>query len=294
MTNPNDIQLAVTFNTSGIQDMTRFVKSHLMPYRAAASYAAKIIANPENYTFSFSGEPIWKHSIEIFDDGCYRVATGPDLSWDKIIEHTDIYPPVQYVLAAMHNAKKEVIALANSEMTPSEIESELRLKSGVVRKYVHDHREQLEADGHIRYADQRTIMVKRGLALNLWGKQGEKQAMDTLASNMLKNWSEAQPRIWSQIEALDFGSELVIKTSFANYFSTSTLTFGEYRAVIEKVIPHSGPDTHYRILTWSHSHQFRDVDLIIQKRDDRVVLEYDARIHLLGIKLQALAAFGIQ
>lgn len=291
-------QLAIIVYTPDIHDIDRFIDKRLMHFKAAASYAAKIVTDPMNYKFTGRGKPMWKHNIEVMDSSHYLVAkmrTFGDVQYDTVIEHSDIYPAVQYVMAAIRNAAAEVTALANQEMTPTEIETELNLTPGVVRKYIHDHRTVLEADRIIRHADKRTVLMRRGFALSRWGRQGENLAVDTPEFQaLMKNWEEGQQSLWVQIEALDFGDEPRTKTQYADYYRTKTVQLGDFGAAIEKVVTHENSEApYYRVETWNLDSRVRNHDMVIQNLKGRIAIDYDARVSLLGRKLKALAAFGI-
>jgi len=298
-TQTQGIQLAIISDAPDGYGIDRLIDKRLIPFKAAASYAVKVVTDPANYKFTGHGKPMWKHSIEIIDASHYQVAKMQlfgETQWDTVIEHTSIYPAVQYVLASIRNAVSEVTALANQEMAPTEIENELGLNPGVVRKYIHDHREKLEADRIIRHADKRTVLMRRGFVLARWGRQGEKRVEDVPEfTRLMSNLSEMKPHVWEQLEALDFGEEPRTKTAFADYYRTKSIRLDAFGAAIEKVVPRSEKEAaYYRVETWNIDSPVREHDLTIHKVKDRIAADYDVRMYLLGRKLKALVSYGVR
>ena len=180
-TKANNTQLAVVtreYNVYRPDSWHRHHKARLMHFKAAASYAVKIIEDPTKIKYDAWGNPYWRevsddfHGIGIYDDCKYEVAL---FRWDKSVYFEEIrgipelYSAVMYVLTAMNNAREKVLADSRRQMTPAEIEKEFRLSRGTVRKYIFDHRQQLESAKVIRQADKRTLLCKRGWAFNRWG-----------------------------------------------------------------------------------------------------------------------------
>lgn len=113
MNTDKNIRMAVLFgdNTKhGVIDT--IINQRLRDYHVTASYAVSIIQNPANYEVA-NGQVSWKHSIEIVDDTHCPVAWHSAITntarWDTVIEGTNIYPAVRYILQAVSNAKNEVI-----------------------------------------------------------------------------------------------------------------------------------------------------------------------------------------
>lgn len=144
-----------------------------MHYKAMAAYLAAIVSNPDSYRYSGSGKPYWNQLIET--DVCGMRGDGSLWTYHELIVGTDMYPAAQYVVAAMRNARDAIVNDAQRWMTPAEVESELGLSSGTVRQYIFQKRAFMEEKGYIREADKRTVLILRGVALNRWGKRGEKQ-----------------------------------------------------------------------------------------------------------------------
>ena len=147
----------------------------LMHFKAAATYAAKIIRDVQNVSYDGYGNPRWSKQgfhLSLHDETGYEVATfgWRGISYDTVIEgDAAMWAAVQYVIAAMRNAKRDVLEDARREMTPSEIEKEFGLARGTVRKYINEHKELVKI-GVVRKADARTWLVKRGWVLYRWGK----------------------------------------------------------------------------------------------------------------------------
>jgi len=176
----NNTKLAIMTDDFDVYHESRWYnqfKNRLMHFKAAASYATKVIEDPANYTFNAWAKPMWTNKvagIRIHDNVKVEVATfsWDSFQYDTVIEGLgELYAAVMYVFAAMREARANVIAIGQQEMTPAEIEKEFGLKRGVVRKYIFDNRETLERTGVIRQADARTILCKRGWAICRWGNK---------------------------------------------------------------------------------------------------------------------------
>jgi cation transport regulator ChaC len=175
-TKTNNEQLAIVTAEYNPYDHRNFdyqVK-RLMHYKAAASYAVKVIEDPKNYWFTAWGSPMWNTRIGIYDDTKTEIAgfgNSTSKYWDAIESISSLYAAVMYVFAAMREARQRVIAIGLQEMTPAEIEKEFGLSRGTVRKYIFDNRQALHEVGVIRQADKRTILCKRGWAICRWGNK---------------------------------------------------------------------------------------------------------------------------
>lgn len=143
-----------------------------MHFKAAANYAAKVAENRANYRYQASGVK-WDVDITVCAGTATLVtvsATG-NVEYDLMVENDksdSVYAEIMYIVQSLENAIAGVNAEWGSEATPTEIETLLGLKPGVVRKYIYDHREQLTKLGHVRYADKRTLLVKKGWAYGVW------------------------------------------------------------------------------------------------------------------------------
>lgn len=147
-----------------------------MSFKEAAAYAATAITNPGNISWCSDALPRWfdirlavretktgASWVELHHDG--EIVYFPDYVFGE-----DGYSITMYLVVAMQNAVNEIRQESRREMTPSEIETELGLSRGVVRKYIHGHKVRLLEVGVIRRADGRTWLCKRGWALHVWGK----------------------------------------------------------------------------------------------------------------------------
>ena len=163
-----DVNLAVLTNKriDAFLHVDAQIERGLHHYKAAAGYATKLIEDPNNYYLTSEGVPAWKDGISIFDDHHIMVADGK--GYDTIIDGTKVYPAVMYVLAAINNTRNAVRELANEWMTMAEAEFEYDLTPGIIRQYVSRHRERMLAAGHIKQADGRTVLIKRGIVINRW------------------------------------------------------------------------------------------------------------------------------
>lgn len=282
----NPIDLAVfTSDELGGRDQAGYLRRQLRHFKAAAAKAARIYADPQNFYYASTGEPVWKKTAIVLDETMHVVAE--DEGYNSAILGTPAYPVVMYVLAAGRNAKDSVREAARQEMTPTRIENELGLKPGVVRKYIHDNREKLEDLRVVRYADERTLLMKRGAALNIWGRSGERRAKDMLIFDIMQ--SENHDAIWRQVEALQYGDEKSYSDNQIIYASTPVRSAGDYSVKIERVS--SWGQVSYRVATWRSGHNVRDEDLEIRRSNGQVSLHYTG--FNIGVKVLALNAFGV-
>lgn len=262
-----------------------------MQFKAAANYAAQIVRNPANYVFTALGVK-FDASITIWL-GNYAVAQMDifgKVSYDEVIIGGDEYPAVMYILQAIKNAREEVRAIYNQEMTPTEVESELNLNFGVVRKYIHDNRENLLADRHIRYADRRTVLIKRGVALSRWGHSGERRWQDSSACGLLVN-GQITEKVWGKIVGLDFGNAPAIETKHGRYFRTRTIVTGQFSGYVERVESPTD-DAFYRVYSIEDGAYYRDADLEIRQVDDQYRV-YSVSPPIWAIKLRILQVLGV-
>lgn len=174
-TTDNDVRFAVEtriFDGAWPKKMKNGYAARTMPYKACAAYAATVIRNPENYRYNFDGSVRWVvENLEILNSKMPIIdlgGVGGGVRYYPDYLYPEIYGPAMYIVTAMQNAVSEIKAEAAREMTTAEIEAEFGLKRGVVRKYIHDHIENLIEIGAIRKADKRTWLCKRGWAKNVW------------------------------------------------------------------------------------------------------------------------------
>lgn len=265
-----------------------------MYFKFAASYATKIVLNSMNFTFTALG-PKWEDGITIWL-GNYAVArmnVFGKVSYDEVIVGGTEYPEVMYILQAIKNARAEVQSVYDQEMTPTEVETELSLKPGVVRKYIHDNRESLLADRNIRYADRRTILIKRGIAMSRWGHSGEKHWTESTAGSLVVNGT-ISGNTWQQIVNLDFGDTPAMETKAGRYFRTRTVRIGKYSGYVERV--ESDSDMHYtfyRVYSIEDGAFYADADLEVRQVNDQYAVYYHPIGFRLAIKLRILETLGV-
>jgi hypothetical protein len=144
-----------------------------MHYKACAAYCTKAMSDPNNIRYYGDGTPHWTiEKLAVLDHGLELIwldTHGGKVFYDREV----LYGPtevgsVMYIVTAMMNAIHDVKSEANREMTPTEIAKEFGLGASTVRKYIHDHEDDLVALGVIRKADKRTWLCKRGWAINVW------------------------------------------------------------------------------------------------------------------------------
>jgi hypothetical protein len=267
--------------------------SQAMHFKAAASYAAQIVRDSANYTFTQMVGPKWEYGITIWLR-TYPVAkmnSFGKVSYDEVICGGDEYPAVMYILQAIKNARAEVQSIYNQEMTPTEVESELSLKPGVVRKYIHDHRESLLADRYIRYADRRTILIKRGIAMSRWGHSGEKHWQESTACGLMANGT-IDDSVWQQIVNLHYDDTPSVETKFGRYFRTRTVLIGDFSGYVERV-ESEGHDTYYRVYSAKNNAYFADADMEVRRINDRYAVNYRPLNYRRAIKLRILEELGV-
>lgn len=185
--NSSEVKLAIISDIPYTENTERYIGRQLAPYKLAASIAAKYYRNPDNYEYTFAGKPYWPREISVLDDGHTQVADHK--SYNDAIEGTKVYPAVRYVLAAVRRAKQEVAADAGRWMSPTEVEEELGLKRGTVKSYIHAYRQVLEDHDLVRYPDKRSVAIVRGVALRIWGKDGQARPEDCAAYDEIIDWT---------------------------------------------------------------------------------------------------------
>ena len=265
-------------------------------YKLVAWHAVRAFTNPNNYEYRDDGTPYWTRGITVYDGGLnimdihaygrkLKVLSMPDLP-------QNVYAATRYIVAAVKNAYQDVVNAAKRELTPTEIESEMGLKPGVVRKYIHDHREELETMGVVRHMDQRTIVMQRGKALHIWGKNGEKRAFDTVESVLAKSYTEGVQELWNQLEALTFGNSR--SYSHSTVSETETIGYGNESPKRAQITCSDWTDGTrvYSVVTWDERSRGRDLQIRIGA-DEKVQFMEGVGLLELGDKLKALAAFGI-
>lgn len=83
-----------------------------MEFKAAAAYAAAVIANPKNFRVLPDGaiEWHWEHTPEVQNFGHTMIQMNRfgKVSYNRMIDGTDEYPAIMYICKAMNNAITEV------------------------------------------------------------------------------------------------------------------------------------------------------------------------------------------
>lgn len=153
---------------------TESQRKRRLHYKSIANKIAHYIAN--NVQYSGDGSPTWNDFVEIYDEiEVIHLEHNGDVGIYKDIVLPNTIGPIMYIVTAMQRAVNEMKIDANQWMTPSEVEKFCDLKPGVVRKHVFDHRNFVESNNLVKKADGRTLLIKRGYALNRWGKHGQEK-----------------------------------------------------------------------------------------------------------------------
>lgn len=156
------------------------MKAYAVEYKPAASWAARLVLDEQNYNFVGDGMPSW-NGIDVYDENGYELANMENsgrLTWNSVVDGMPAYAEIQYIITAMQNARNQIRATAMEWVTPAQMERELNLKSGTIRQYIFNHRDSLLERNVIQQADERTVLLRRGFALATWGKRGEKRYQD--------------------------------------------------------------------------------------------------------------------
>lgn len=150
-----------------------------MHYKAAASWIAQAMRNPNHYGYTLDGHVKFNADFmpAIYDNVGTRLvwikSTTKPATWvgeDLAMGPVEI-GQLHYLSQTMLNVLAELRDEGRREATPTEIEKEFGLSAGTVRKYIHDHREHLLKCGAIRQADGRTMLCRHGWAIMQWGRK---------------------------------------------------------------------------------------------------------------------------
>jgi hypothetical protein len=291
MAKEKEVRFAVVTDVDGWKEQ----RGKQMHFKAVAAYAAKVITDPKNYQLSCFG-PRWDVKVMIVEAGAsFEIISlnsmGEVQYCPDFLDQTT-WGPAHYIMTAMRNAVDSVKKINDEWITPTEVESRLNLKSGVVRKAIFDHKERLVGLECIKRADKRTWLVKWGWAVGWWGRHGMRVALDMQNYNVIfqDHW-KIDPTIIEAIKKLEYTPSII--TALAEYEDSRVVDICPgIRGQISRYIQNG--EYCYCLKTVQDGDKFRDGDLYFNETGKTWMLFGD-RIEddFFGRKVMALGKLAI-
>lgn len=150
-----------------------------MHFMAAAAWISAAMKDSTNYEYRPDGNIQFNNDFRpvVYNDRGTRLvwikSTFTPSIWvgeDLALRPVEI-GQLRYISQAMLNSLIELRDEGRREMTPAEIEKEFDLAAGTVRQHVGRKEQYLTGCGAMRRPDARTILIRRGYAINTWGAQ---------------------------------------------------------------------------------------------------------------------------